>query len=41
MLASQFVENGSGFIVFIPIAVLLGVGFLLGSLWSRSRANKK
>jgi hypothetical protein len=41
MLAEVFQESGSGFIVLIPIAVLLGVGALIGSLWTRAREQKR
>jgi hypothetical protein len=41
MFASSFIESGPAFAGLIPIAVLLGVGFLLGSLWSRGRDHKK
>jgi hypothetical protein len=41
MLAEVFQESGSGFIVLIPIAVLLGIGALVGSLWTRGREQRK
>jgi nitrogen fixation-related uncharacterized protein len=41
MLADIYQGSGSGFMVFIPIAVLLGVGALIGSLWTRGREQKR
>jgi hypothetical protein len=41
MLAEIIRETGSGFIVLIPIAVLLGIGALIGSLWTRGREQRK
>jgi hypothetical protein len=41
MLAEVIRESGSGFIVFIPIVVLLGIGALIGSLWTRGREQRK
>lgn len=37
MLADIYQSSGSGFMVLIPVAVLLGVGALIGSLWTRGR----
>jgi hypothetical protein len=41
MLAEVFQESGSGLIVFVPIALLLGIGALIGSLWTRGREPKQ
>jgi len=41
MLAEIVQQSGSGLIVLIPIAVLLGAGALIGALWTRGRAQKK
>jgi hypothetical protein len=41
VLAEVFQESGSGFLIFIPIAVILGVGVLIGSLWSRGKEQKR
>jgi hypothetical protein len=34
-------ESGSGLLVVLVPMVLLGIGALIGSLWTRSRAQRK
>jgi len=41
MLAEIIRDSESGFIVLISIAVLLGIGALIGSLWTRGRERRK
>jgi hypothetical protein len=40
MLADAY-GSGSGFVVLIPIVVLLGIGALIGSFWTRGREQRK
>ena len=40
MLADVY-GGGSGFVVLLPIVVLLGVGALIGSLWTHGREQRK
>jgi hypothetical protein len=41
MVADVYQASGSGFIVLIPVTVLLGIGALIGSLWTRGRKQNR